>query len=111
MAYCGKFSPVTPGETKSFSLNLAAQLAAAAPLPADSIASITSVTILDPSGTDPNPSGLLISSPAITATTWISQKIGGAFVPGVVYIIVMSCLTVNGQTLTNWAHLPCTGIV
>ena len=111
MAYCGKFSPVTPGETKSFSLNLAAQLAAAAPLPADSIASITSVTILDPSGTDPNPSGLLIGSPAITATTWISQKIGGAFIPPVVYVVTVTALTVNGQILVNWAHLPTVGIV
>src|SRR5271157_2237789 len=102
--YCGKFTPVAPGEKKSFSLNFAAQLASAAPLPADSIASITSVTLLDPSNTDPNPAGLLVGAPAVTATTWVTQSIGGSFVVPVEYVVIMTIQTVGGQTLTSWAH-------
>jgi len=110
MAFCGKFTPVVNGETKNFSLNFANDLAAQGPIPADTIASITSVTLMDPSGTDTNPAALLIGSAGINLTTWVTQKIGGSspgFNPATpFYVLTMTVLTTGGQTLILSANIP-----
>jgi len=111
MAFCGKFTPVVPGEQRNFALNFAPDLAAQGPFSADSIASITSVTLSDPSGTDPNPSALLIGSPGVLASTWVVQTVGGTgattFMSGVpFYLLTMTVLTAAGQTFILSGHIP-----
>ena len=102
MAFVGNFSAVSPGDLKSFSIDVSAQLGTG-----ETIASMSSL-IGVVTGVDPNaaaPSG----SPTKTGAV-VSQWIGTAFLPAVVYRWTLTVTTNNGSVLVNHAHVPCVAI-
>ena len=103
MPFCGNFSAVSTGDMKSFSIDLSAQIATG-----DAIATQTSA-IAVVTGADPNAASLLFGSATKTGNV-VSQWIGGAFVPGVIYRWTLTVTTTLGSTLVNHAHLACLSV-
>ena len=103
MPLAGSFSPVFPGELKSFSLDFAAQLALG-----ETIASINSSTLVPANSwvNDPNASALLRGAPVLMGAV-VSQLIGGGagFLPDARYIWLVSITTSLGQKLVVDAYI------
>ena len=106
MASVGDFSPVNPGETKTFSIDFAAQLAAG-----DSIVSCSG-SVAAYFGTDANAATIALA-PASKSGSVVLQSLGGVsqgFQAGVVYRWTATAVTANGMTLINYGHIACQSI-
>jgi len=100
MPYVGDFSPCDSGELLSLSFDFSSWIPSG-----DSIASCSgAVTAYE--GVDPSAAALAVGAPVASGTV-VSQWVGPAFVPGVVYRLYLSVTTAFGSKLTAFGHIAC----
>lgn len=102
MASCGTFSSIPVGGKVSLSINFAAALA-----PGDLLAfGATAAVIVSPensAGADPNAAALANGAAVVNGAT-VSQFVGGAGVPGVLYALVVTAPTALGESLVRYGN-------
>jgi hypothetical protein len=106
MPFAGDFSAVSPGETKSFSIDFVAQLSTG-----ETISSCTGA-VAAYYGTDANATTIATGAAAFSGSV-VLQKLGGVsqgFQPGVIYRWTVSVVTSLGATLINYGHIACMAI-
>ncbi len=99
MPFVGDWSDVDSGERVPLSIDFAAQLPQG-----DTITGTPTVVVAAYFGADPNAAALAYGPPALSGTI-VTQFVGTAFVPGVVYRVSMSVATTSGAILTPYAHI------
>lgn len=95
------FSVFNPTENEPFALDFVNDLRAG-----DFPTAIVSVTLSDPSGTDPAPQSRCVGSPVLSGTKVI-QRCGNNAISGVNYKMSAVITTNLGDTLDLFTYLPC----
>jgi len=117
MAFAGTTGPLNPGEQRTVSMDFTDDLK-----PGDAVASVTSAVVSVAStskGTDANAAAIPFSPPVIQGNV-VMQTLGQlASAPGapagvlqgnVLYVWAVTVLTLNGETLVGFLHIPCNAI-
>ena len=104
MALVGTYSPLPVGGERVLSLDFTAELTAG-----DSVASATAAIVVSPVSqtSDPSAASLAIGSTTVTGNV-VSQNVGGAGVPGVIYALIFTANTAKGETLIDFGRLSFT---
>ncbi len=106
MAFSSTFAPMAPGETRTFSVDLSAQLVAGDIIPFSGISSTLSTMY----GVDPNAALCVIGSARVSGGV-VSQNIGGnlpaGLKAGVTYTWTVTAKTTQSRTIVSISTISC----